>query len=286
MRIILKLIRKIIKIIVSLILVISVSIVAIGTYITFIERNLLVEKKYNITVDEVGGDTLRVVQFTDTQLGEYYTLDDLERAVKKINKLDVDIVVFTGDLIDNASIYDDLFNVADVLKKIEANIGKYAIYGNHDYGGGAVRYYEDIMSKGGFTVLKNSSTSIEFNGQKLNIFGGDDALMGDYSLEETIDEISEEDINLLLIHEPDLIDDYSDYPIDLALSGHSHGGQVYLPFYGPVKKNVLSEKYNRGFFEMDNQRQTKFYVNTGLGNTKVPFRFLTIPQIAVFDVKI
>lgn len=286
MRLILKLIMRIAKVIVSIVLLIILSAVVFGTYITFIERNLLINKNYNINVGEKGDDTLRIVQFTDTQLGEYYTLNNLEKAVKKINKLDADIVVFTGDLIDNASIYEDLFNVSDVLKKIKAKIGKYAVYGNHDYGGSAIRYYEDIMNEAGFTVLVNNSTSIEVNGQIVNIFGGDDALMGEHSVEETMYGINEEQINLLLIHEPDLIDKYKEYPIDLALSGHSHGGQVYIPFYGPAKKNILSEKYNRGFFNIDNERETQFYVSTGLGNTKVPFRFLTIPEVAVFDINI
>lgn len=142
------------------------------------------------------------------------------------------------------------------------------------------------MNEAGFTILKNSSTSIDVNGKSINIFGGDDALMGEHDVEETVSGISEDDFNLLLIHEPDLVDEYIDYPIDLALSGHSHGGQVYIPFYGPVKKNFLSEKYNRGFFQLDNIRKTKLYVSTGLGNTKVPFRFLTIPELAVFDIKL
>lgn len=180
MRLILKLIKRIAKGIASLILIVIISIIALGSYVTFIERNLLVDKNYEITINEEGKQNLRVVQFTDTQLGEYYTLYNLEKVVNKINDLDADIVVFTGDLID----------------------------------------------------------------------------------------------------------EYSDYPIDLALSRHSHGGQVYIPFYGPVKKNILSEKYNRGLFEFENYKKTKLYVNTGLGNTKVPFRFLTIPEIAVFDIKL
>lgn len=282
MRLNIKTIKSIFRVKVLLILVAII----LGIYITFVERNLVVTKKYEINSVENGENNLRVVQFSDTHLGEYYNLNNLEKAVNKINELNPDIVVFTGDLIDNALTYNDLFNISNVLSKINANSGKYAVYGNRDHGGGAENYYENIMIQSGFKVLKNSSTSIVVNGNKINIFGGDDSLLGEHNVKKTINGINKDDFNLLLIHEPDLIDQYKDYPIDLALSGHSHGGQVYIPFYGPIKKNILSEKYNRGMYYLDNEIKTKIYVNIGLGNTKVPFRFLTIPEIVVFDINI
>lgn len=168
---------------------ISLSVIVIiflGIYITFIERNLLMVKRHNINISENGEDKLKVVQITDTQLGEYYNLEDLNKVVKKINNLNPDIVTFTGDLIDNATTYEDLYNVSEVLGKIQANIGKYAVYGNHDIGGGAIKYYEDIMSEAGFAVLKNNKETIEVNGKYISIFWGDEALLGRHNSEETI----------------------------------------------------------------------------------------------------
>lgn len=276
----LKFINNIIKSLVAMFLVIAL----LGVYITFIERNLLVVKRDTITLGENNDNKVKIVQFSDTQLGEYYTLEDLEKAVNKINKLNADLVVFTGDLIDNASKYEDLYNVSEVLGKIQSNIGKYAIYGNHDIGGGAIRYYANIMSEAGFTLLVNESDTIKVNDKTITMFGGDDALMGNHDSIKTMDGISNDNTNILLIHEPDLIDKYNEYPIDLALSGHSHGGQVYIPFYGPIKSTLLAEKYNKGFYYMDNERDTTLYVSSGLGNTKVPFRFLNIPEIKVFNL--
>ena len=258
----------------------------LGIYTTYIERNLLIVKRHNVTINKGGEGKLKVVQITDIHLGEFYNLNQLEKVVKKINGLDADIVVFTGDLIDNASTYNEIDNIAEVLKEIKCKTGKYAIYGNHDYGGGAVRYYEDIMNKGGFQVLKNEGTTIGFKDKHIKIFGADDGLMGKQNVNKTMSRINNKSINLLLLHEPDLAKKYSDYPVDLVLSGHSHGGQIYIPFYGPLKKNILSEKYTKGFYKLDNLRETKIYVNSGLGNTKVPFRFFNIPQISVFNLKI
>lgn len=275
---------KLIKMMISSVLIVILMVAALGIYVTFIERKLLVVKEHEVILKENGENQLKIVQFTDIQLGEYYSLKDLERAVKKINGENADIVVFTGDLIDHAAEYEDLYNVATVLSKIEAKFGKYAVYGNHDIGGGAEMYYEDIINEAGFEVLENSSTTLQVNDETIKIMGGDEAMMGWHDAQITTEGIQEDDINLLLLHEPDLIDDYVNYPIDLALSGHSHGGQVALPVFGPIIKNHLAEKYNKGLYSIDNERQTKLYVSSGLGNTKLPFRFGNVPVIESFNI--
>ena len=97
--------------------------------------------------------------------------------------------------------------------------------------------------------------------------------------------IREDRLNLLMLHESDLVDDFLSYPIDLAVAGHSHGGQVYIPFYGPLLTTSLAEKYVRGFYDLGTDRGTTLYVNTGIGNTKVPFRLFNVPQITVLTIQ-
>lgn len=274
------------RFLVKLILVVILFIASIVGYSMYIEPNLLIKKEFDV---EIGvnreGKDIKIIQFTDTQLGEFYSITDLERVVKKINNENPDIVVFTGDLIDNATNYEDILEISDVLNKIKASYGKYAVFGNRDYGGGAVRYYEDIMNESGFEVLVNEQRSINIEGVNINIFGADDALMGYYSAEETMIDINEDNINILLLHEPDLADDFSDYSIDLILSGHSHGGQVRIPIIGTLKTTYLGEKYIKGFYNLSNEKNTTLYVSSGLGSTKLPFRLLNIPEVVVFNIK-
>ncbi len=274
------------KILKKMIIYLIIIIAIIGVYSMYIEPKLMRVKDYGTIIDKSERKELKIVQFSDTQLGEFFSLEQLEKVVEKINSTEPDIVVFTGDLIDNASQYEEISQIADVLSKINCKIGKYAVYGNHDYGGGAVRYYDSIMEQSGFKVLKNSSEYIKLKDANIRIFGADEKLMGGYNAEETMNGINESDINLLVLHEPDLIDDFKDYPIDLAFAGHSHGGQVYIPFYGPIINNVLSEKYNKGFYQLNNERKTKLYVNTGLGNTKLRPRLGNIPEVTTFIIKI
>lgn len=274
------------KFLIKLVLGVIIFMCGIVGYSVYIEPNLLIKKEFDINIDmREEYDSIKIVQFTDTQLGEFYSLGDLKKVVKKINNQKPDIVVFTGDLMDNAANYDEISQISDVLSEIEAPYGKYAVFGNRDYGGGAVRYYEEIMNHSGFKVLINEKESISINGMNVNIFGADDALMGYYSAEETMINVDEDEINILLLHEPDLADDFSNYPIDLILSGHSHGGQVKIPIIGALKTTYLGEKYIKGFYDVNGDANTRLYVSSGLGNTRLPFRLLNIPEIVIFNIK-
>ena len=260
--------------------------ILIGFYSAYVEPHLLRVKQYDMKLEQVAGNPITVVQFSDTHVGDFFTTEDLKKVVDKINEQQADLVLFTGDLMDNAAEYDgSIDEIATILSKIKATNGKYAVFGNRDYGGGAERFYEDLMESAGFEVLVNSSRTLEVKGTTISLFGADDALIGYYNSNKTMQGISNDHLNLLLIHEPDLISDFLSYPIDLATAGHSHGGQVYIPFYGPLLTTALAEDYVRGLYDFGNNRKTLLYVNTGIGNTKVPFRLFNVPQISVFKLE-
>ena len=260
--------------------------ILIGFYSAYVEPHLLRVKQYDMKFEQVAGNPITVVQFSDTHVGDFFTTEDLKKVVDKINEQQADLVLFTGDLMDNAAEYDgSIDEIATILSKIKATNGKYAVFGNRDYGGGAERFYEDLMESAGFEVLVNSSRTLEVKRTTISLFGADDALIGYYNSNKTMQGISNDHLNLLLIHEPDLISDFLSYPIDLATAGHSHGGQVYIPFYGPLLTTALAEDYVRGLYDFGNNRKTLLYVNTGIGNTKVPFRLFNVPQISVFKLE-
>jgi len=265
---------------------IIVILILIGSYSLFIEPNMLRVKEIEIVNSRIAGEPIKVVQFSDTQVGDFFTIEQLQKVVDKINAQNPDLVLFTGDLMDNAAEYDgSIEEVATVLSKIKAQSGKYAVFGNRDYGGGAERFYEELMESVGFEVLVNRSVNLNIKNTEVGLFGADDALIGYYNAKETMQGIQDHTLNLLMLHEPDLMDDFKSYPIDLGVAGHSHGGQVYIPFYGPMRTTLLAEKYVRGSYDLGTERGTMLYVNTGLGNTKVPFRLFNVPQITVLTIK-
>jgi len=227
---------------------------------------------------------LNVVQISDLQVSEYYETNRLDKVIEKVNAQKPDILLFTGDLFDNYSKYpEQMAPMIEKLKAFKANIGKYAVWGNHDYGGGAVRVYEDVMSAGGFTVLRNQGETLTLSdGRQVFLGGLDDSLLGNPSVSDTLAYRQNYDYAITMTHEPDVADAFIGTDTQLVLAGHSHGGQVWIPF-SPIK-NVLAEKYTRGLYQLD--AITQLYVNTGIGTTSIHARFAVIPEVTQFTIYI
>ena len=137
------------------------------------------------------------------------------------------------------------------------------------------------MNDAGFTLQKNRGEWISLNEQHTHGLAGlDDGLVGDPHL--SMIPAADADYNILLLQEPDLAVTGATKGYQLLLSGHSHGGQISLPFVIPFTP-PLARHDKRGFYDMNDQT-TKHYVNAGIGTTKLPIRFMNPPQIAVFTI--
>ena len=175
------------------------------------------------------------------------------------------------------------------MQKIEASYGKIAIWGNRDYGGGAERTYAAVMEDAGFTLLKNENWYITLNNGKRVLFTGlDDALLGHPVMPDGT-KIYDSDYELLLSHEPDNVEPYMNYDYDIALSGHSHGGQINIPFLPFVNEmaltvTALSSKYSGGMYTFDDNAIKQLYVNTGIGTTHISARFGVVPEVTLFHI--
>ncbi len=230
------------------------------------------------------GQKITVVQFSDLHLRSCYDLTELAKIIEAINAQNPDIVVFTGDLLDKAESYNNLEEIGPYLAKINAKYGKFAVWGNHDYGGGAEKYYERILTDGGFRILCNEKLSLNIDDKHtLELIGLDEMIFGkpDYALLSTPPSVP----TILLSHEPDTVLNISTANLPfLTLSGHSHGGQVRLPLIGSPIRNIYAKKY---FYKDYTLTPEHFlYVNTGLGTTALPLRFGVAPSISVFSLAI
>lgn len=251
-----------------------------------IEPAMLFTHYYDLNApDRKITQVIRVIQLSDIQVNAYYTEHNLDKLVDKVNDLSPDVIVFTGDLFDNFSKYKAVDAVTLALSSLNASYGKYAVWGNRDYGGGASQVYADIMSDSGFTLLKNEGATITTtNGQELFIGGLDDALLGTPDISATLGQMGNEpDYRIILLHEPDLADRLETDSADLLLAGHSHGGQVRFPFI-KSPSTAFAEKYTAGFYDLS--KNMKLYVNTGIGTSHIPVRFMVPPEIAVFNIGI
>lgn len=254
-------------------------------YARLIEPVLLTVQYENIYSNLLSDkNDIKIIQFSDAHISEFFDVNNLKKTVYKINNENPHIVVFTGDLLEQYNEYENKDNIHEiwkVLSEINAPLGKYAVYGNHDYGGGAERAYKQIMENSGFKLLLNEKIRIDEH--NINIIGMDDSIFGTFNKEVIISYLDEDYFNIILSHEPDVAEHFFEYNADLFLTGHSHGGQINLPFinYTPP----LAQKYKRGMYDIHNYRQTKVYVNVGLGTSQIPMRFMAAPELTVFTLR-
>lgn len=266
-------------------LIIILSIFLIFGYARFIEPNLLTVNSIDVITKKTI-NPCKIVFFTDTHFGKYYDDSHVEKIVKKINQSNADIVIFGGDLLDNyARDREDIdFEyLRKELSNINAKSGKYAVWGNHDYGGGAVRIYEDFITSCGFTILKNESRILEEYGIK--VIGYDDYLMG--WTDPALYNIESELYNIIVSHEPVISQFITNSSENFLLSGHTHGGQVTIPFLTTKLLPEGSGQFVKGFYtkeEINTAASLQMYVSSGIGMTRYPFRFLNMPEIVEINL--
>lgn len=276
----LKIFGKIVKGIIKILTFLLVFSFVVCYYAIKIEPYLV--KTKDVIIQTKFYDKIKVVQISDIQINKNYTIDNFRKVIDTINEENPDIVLFTGDLYENYAEYRDDQNLIEALASIQSTYGKFAVWGNRDYGGGASREYEKIMEQGGFQVLCNEYAVITFDmEEEILIAGLDDALLGNPDVQWMADPemLKEKQFSILLIHEPDTADLYADMGFDLILSGHSHGGQVKIPFL-PQIKTSMAEKYVDGMYHLNDK--TDLYVNSGIGTSHYPIRLGVIPEVTAF----
>ncbi|MDQ0413499.1 metallophosphoesterase [Mesobacillus stamsii] len=240
------------------------------------------------TMLPAGFDGVKIIQFSDTHLGFQYTVEQLGKLVAQINELNPDLIVFTGDLLDDPRrLTEEKNKIITLLSQLDGPLGKFAVYGNHDHGGYGSDLYKQMMEQSGFTLLLNDSVAVKLlDGSSIWISGIDDAMLGKPNFAEAMTKIPEGSYTILLSHAPDKADEAAQYSIQLQLSGHSHGGQIQIPFYGPLITPPFAEKYAEGFYGAAHNKEFKLYVNRGLGTTRLPFRFLSQPELTLFTLRL
>jgi len=258
-------------------------------YGTYIEPNQLRVKEHKIQSNKISNnfDGFKIVGISDIHYGQYFHHDDLKKLVNKINDLNPDIVVFTGDLIDSKTkVTTNMVNdISKELSKISTNSGKYIISGENDL---KFDEWENIITSSGFINLNNNYDTIYKNGYDsiliagVSSFGDKEAIINKNQKSQNYINSFEKDgpiYNILLIHEPDYIDDLDDNKYDLILAGHSHGGVVGIPAIKELFLPKKAHKYTNGHYKLKN---SELYVSNGIGVSNFNFRLLNSPTIDVY----
>lgn len=239
----------------------------------FIEPYRVELKTITIHTDKLRNTELKIVQISDLHCDK--KIRNEGKLANIINPLKPDIIVFTGDSVNTE---EALPRFKETLKGLQGGIGKYAIHGNWD-----VWFFNhlDLFSETGFKVLNKESETLTKDGEAFYLSGLKFTNTSpDY---ERLETIPKDKLSIFLYHTPDLIEDLN---VDLYLAGHTHGGQIRLPFYGAlVTLSKFGKKYEAGQFKVG---KTILYVNRGIGlegGLMPRIRFLARPEIAVFEIK-
>jgi hypothetical protein len=229
----------------------------------------------------------RIVQLSDIHLDEYTEPFFLERIVSKVNALAPDLVLLTGDYITHGSLTfiaggHAIRRCAEIIATLTAPL-RCAILGNHDVSFDA-QTVTDNLTAHGTPVLVNQHLPVERNGARLWLCGVEDPGTSHPNLDLALPEKPDGPV-ILMAHEPDYADEVISHPrgslVDLMLAGHSHGGQVRLPFLGPLILPPMGEKYPEGHYRFN---QMQLYVNRGIGTVGLPFRLNCPPEITVITL--
>lgn len=258
-------------------------------YGTYVEVKNLKVHEYQIKNEKIteNFNGYKIVHLSDIHYGRVFNLKDLKKLVKKVNNFKPDIVVITGDLIDKDTkmTTTKAEKISTELSKISAESGKYAISGNHDM---KFDEWENIINSGGFTNLNNSYDTIYNKGYNFMVIAGissfkdKEAITNKNQKTENYLNSFEKDgpiYKILLMHEPDYIDQLKNNPYDLILAGHSHAGQIKIPFVGPIYTPKGAKKYTDGHYKVNS---ADLYVSNGIGVSLYNFRLFNTPSFNVY----
>jgi len=236
-------------------------------------------------------DGFTIAQLSDFHYERGFSAVTIGRSIELVNALRPDLVVLTGDFV-TVGVFDSHAYVrqhawtaagpcAEMLSRLEAREGRFAILGNHDADSNPRKVRETVQAHG-IPVLKNQSVAIERGGARIWLAGVDDALKGTPDLGRAIEKIPPKEVIVLLAHEPDFADEAAMSPVDLQLSGHSHGGQIWIPGIGAPWLPPLGRLYPRGLYRIDN---LILYTNVGIGTIHVPIRINAVPEVTLLTLR-
>lgn len=226
-----------------------------------------------------GFEGFRVVQLTDLHHSRIVPLREVRRVVELANVARPDVVVLTGDYTTSRPSYIE--PCAEALGELRAPEGVWAVLGNHDHYTDAELTARALLNNG-VQVLSNANTVLRRGGDELQLAGVDDWGWGRADWGRALGGVDLKRPSILLSHEPAVLDMPETRGVSLIVSGHTHGGQISLPWVGAPARFIEEFKYLRGLYEREG---TQLYVSRGTGMIGVPVRIGARPEVAVLRLR-
>jgi predicted MPP superfamily phosphohydrolase len=226
----------------------------------------------------------RIAILADLHVGSPHKgLNSLRDLVKRVNAAKPDLVLLPGDFVIQGVVGGSFVSPEDageVLGKLKAPMGVFAVLGNHDWWLSAKRVGK-ALSDNEITMLPDTSQRIAMDDCRLSLVGITDFWEGPHNVEQAMASVSSDEPILAFTHNPDIFPELPE-SISLTIAGHTHGGQVCFPFFGcPIVPSQFGELYNRGHVI---EGEKHLYVSSGVGTSILPVRFLVPPEVTILEV--
>jgi len=266
---------------------IVVSLALIFTFIylgyAYYVAHHVVETHYEVVANkDIGVDRFRIVQVTDSHIGSTMNGQTFYDYMIDINKTNPDIVVITGDYVDDDTKYNDMVKASEGLGKLKTNYGVYFVYGNHDKGYFNYRDFSAYKLKE--ELIKNNVIILEDEGKDIvgNIYllGREDkSNRNRKSIQELMNGINSSKYVIDLNHQPNDYENEKKAGVDLVISGHTHGGQVF-----PLQIVDRLVGANNQVYGLKKDDNTTFIVSSGISDWQVKFKTGTVAEYVIIDI--
>ena len=271
-------VKKIVKrIVISLIIIFLLVfftffyITNIGTTSLIVNEEAIVNSKFPESFSGI-----KVIQFGDLH---YSNNDLLKDVVNAITKRNPDLILFTGDLLSDEDLTPgNRKKLVNELKKLDSTLGKYAVLGESDNDEAV-----SILVDCGFTILDDSNELIYNESNEPIMLVGLNTNNDVINYDKAFTNYNESTYTITIFHKPDYIDEFVEvYPIDLALAGHSHLGEIRIPYLLNLASKDHASKYINSYYEINN---TKFYITSGIGTDTYDVRINARASINFFRLR-
>ncbi len=222
---------------------------------------------------------LRIAFLTDIDHGPFVGLDYIASIVRTTLALGPDLILLGGDYISRDSKF--VSPCFDVLSGLKAPLGVFGVLGNHEYSYG-LEETKAAFANAKIGELTNRGVWLERGSSRLRLGGVDDLWFGSPNASPILEGVSTQDACLVVSHNPDFAERVRDSRVGLVLSGHTHGGQVYVPGYGaPIVPSRYGQRYLHGHVKAPN---TQVYISRGLGTVNPPMRYNCPPELTLLTL--
>jgi uncharacterized protein len=255
---------------------------AVCGYGILVRRRWFVVREIDVAVDglDPSFDGFRIAHLSDLHIGTYTPKSWGARWTKAANQRHADIAVVTGDLVSSGSDFHE--DIAEVVAGLSAKGGVFVSMGNHDYFGDGEPLIT-LLGRRGVKVLRNEGVTLDRNGKSLYLAGIDDTWTRRDDIDMALRERPEGAAVVLLAHDPERFRQAMKKDVALTLSGHTHGGQIAVPFISRwASLSHLTHHFHQGLYR---QGRSALYVHPGLGTTGPPMRLGVAPAVVILTLR-